>query len=220
MDQTRRKTLYGSSLVALAALAGCLEDDPGGDPLDGAGGNGDDDDGNGDDGTDDGDEDDETDPDDEGGDHGEAEYTLTDYDTYTYSLGGGETGAEPFYSESDAAAVLEDGSLSDETREGIEGFLEGTDFETSKVVFLSVETPTPCYDLELETVDVDDDGVVIEATAVGEDGGDEACPHVIQFLQMLLRTEFDGEVPTSGSIELTDGTGASHGIGYDSDTGG
>ena len=218
MDLTRRKTLYGSSLVALTALAGCLEDTPVSSETASQGENGDDD--NGDDDSSDGEsleaesDSENIDTDDSGDDDGAEGYALADYETFTYSVGQGETDAEALFSKSDADDVIDDSQVSTETSKEIDGFLEETDFETSKIVFLSVETPTPCYDLEIETVDVDDDGVVIEAGAVEEDREDEACPFVIQYLQTLVRMEFEGEVPTSGSVRLTDGSGKSHGIGY------
>ncbi len=231
MDLTRRRMLYGSSLVGTSMMAGCLESGvgaSGNDDQDGDGngdggdvGNESDDGDDANDGTgdtdeknDDGESDDGDDEGNDGDGGGENEYTLADYETLFYTVNRGETDAEPLFSKEDAADVIDDERLSETDREAVEKFVEKTDFDRAKILQVQVRVPNLCYELEVDSVGTDADGLTAHVSAVDTSGPDEACAQMIAVRTVLVRAVFEGEVPNSGSVTITDARGGTHGIGY------
>ncbi|MFC4245504.1 hypothetical protein ACFOZ7_00550 [Natribaculum luteum] len=227
MNLTRRRMLYGSSLVGTSMMAGCLEsgvgasgnDDQDGDENGDGGddGNESDDGDDENDGTGDADEkndDGESDEGDDGDDGGESEYVLADYETLFYTVNRGETDAQPLFSKEDAADVVDDERLSETDREAVEKFVEKTDFDRAKLLQVQVRVPNLCYELEVDSVETDADGLTAHVSAVDTSGPDEMCAQMIAVRTVLVRAVFESEVPKSGSVTITDAQGGTHGIGY------
>lgn len=210
MELTRRKTLYGGSLFALSGLAGCLEGAPGS-----PGG----DDENGDGGT--SGSEDEADPDVAGSESETNRHPLVNDETLVYALPAGDrdgVDVEPLFS-ADDTETIDTSDLPEDRRTEVEAFLEETDFETSKIVSIRVWVPDQCHDLEVTNVTADEDGLTVGAS-VRDESGDVCTSGPTTHLTGLVRTVFDAEVPTSGTVTVTRHDGTEHSSGYavDGDT--
>ena len=133
------------------------------------------------------------------------------------------------------------GSLRD--AETISTFVDDTDFETSILVSLSAEAPTPCYEVVLESVDIEagesvdsgspggetntdstdrsadeDEELVLEA-AVNETDDGGACAQVITTVGRLVRVTFESEPLTTISATIVGHDGSTYGVTMGSDSG-
>lgn len=228
MTTNRRRFLATGSAAVVALAAGCIADgtDPGSGGDDG---NGESDDGDSEsDGTDgsenetddsenetDDSENETDDPDrtEDDGDSGTDGYVLADHETMTYS-GNGETDARTLYSADEVRAAVEDDSLQEDAREEVDEFVDATDFDRAAIVLVRAMAPNLCYGVELEEIDADEEGLTVRARAVDESAADEACAQAIHTPTLLVRAVFEDEVPTDGTITVTDGWGDEHGFGY------
>lgn len=128
--------------------------------------------------------------------------------------------------------------------ETVATFVDETDFETSILVSLSAQTPTPCYEVSLESVDIstgediesgspggeaetngstdgnatEDEELVLEA-AVTETDAAEVCAQVITTVGRLVRVTFESEPLTTVSATLVDHDGSTYGVTVGSDSG-
>ncbi|MFC6719346.1 hypothetical protein ACFQGT_03525 [Natrialbaceae archaeon GCM10025810] len=228
MTYTRRRVLAAGSLAGLVSVAGCLEefDADAGATSDDPNGNGD---GNGNDDAD-GNESDDSDGDDptDGTDRGETgepdDEALPDgidgYWVYSYDGGGtDETDAAVFSDAAEAERALEDEDLPDDERSDVEAFVDETAFETDRLVWIHTVGSNACYDLELDPLELDDaDELRVSAAAVDASSEDEACAEMLTPLNVLVRVRFEDEIPSEGSITVTDGNGDEHGFAYASES--
>ncbi|OAQ53769.1 hypothetical protein HTG_05765 [Natrinema mahii] len=140
MTRPSRRTLLSTTAGLLALSAGCIADSTGDSP----------------------DEDDESDDpseDDPGSDDDGSEdlpEEVTGYETQNYQFSTDtetETSSVDLVRDADDATEwLETRTLSD--TDPLTGFVDDTDFETSILVSLESEAPNPCYELVLESIDV------------------------------------------------------------------
>jgi len=125
--------------------------------------------------------------------------------------------------------------------DAVSTFIDKTDFETSMLVSLSAETPTPCYEVVLESIGIEssdggddsshsgadettgeegdgEDTLVLEA-AVNETDDSEACAQVITTVGRLVRVTFESEPLTTISATLVDHDGSTYDVTMGSDSG-
>lgn len=186
MELTRRRTLAATG--AAIGLAGCVDDLPG----DG-GGSGGDGDGNG-----------------TGNGNGSDDVA---YDVFQL----GTQLGQPLWATVDDVpgfvTLLESGDdrpwMVEDTSEvdGLEAWLDETDFDRSTVVYVESEGPNTCYDeIEVRDVSVEDDAILGTAAAVDTSGEDEACGQAFVYPSAFVRVTGD-DLPSAATFTVTDGQG-------------
>lgn len=137
MTRPSRRTLLSSTAGLLALSAGCIADGT-------------------DDSPDDNDESDDPSEDDPGSDDGSEDLPeeVTGYETqnYQFSTDTETSSVDLVRDADDATEWLETRTLSNV--DPLASFVDDTDFETSILVSLESEAPNPCYELVLESIDV------------------------------------------------------------------
>ncbi len=235
MTRLSRRTMLCTTTAAIGLSAGCLADDAS-EPAD-------------DDGDDTDDNDSPTDGSEDDSDAlGDAIEDLPD------GLADGRTlpYQSPASTEPDITVLrdadratdwLDDqGSLRD--AEAVATFIDETDFETSILVSLSDEAPTPCYEVVLESIAIEagesgdgdssvgetdtsgsddrnadeDEKLVLEA-AVHETAEDQVCAQSITTVGRLVRVTFESEPLTTVSATLVGHDGSTYGATMGSDSG-
>lgn len=203
---------------------------------------------NGEDGSQNDDTDDDSSPTDdedesESGDEDESEFDETpavEYEMVAYSATTGEAHVEPLFSASEAMdavdpdelsteedSTTETGSYSPRSRgdatedEAVRAFIDETDFENTLLVFVRTRVSNEYYGLEVQAVDVDDDTVVILAAVTTECSPELICPAEAHSPTVLVRTTFGDEIPSDGSVTITDRGGETRRFEFDTrDAGG
>ncbi|PGF14754.1 hypothetical protein CP556_00550 [Natrinema sp. CBA1119] len=237
MTRPSRRTLLGSTATLIGLSAGCIADGTG-SPTD------DDDD------RDDADEgspapdSNESDPKSVGedGDIEDLPNGVAGYRTLAYQYGSSSTESDVglLRDADDAANWLEERSPSD--TESLDEFVDETDFETSILVSLESTTPTPCYEIDLESIDVvesdgeddtgtdgddesegggDDDGtdeLVLEAAVRDTSAEDEVCAQSIATVGRLVRVTFETEPLTTISATIVGHDGSTSSVSMASDS--
>ncbi|WP_096394738.1 hypothetical protein [Halorubrum trapanicum] len=196
-ELTRRAALYGVAIGGTAALAGCTET---GVPADGNGTDGGDgDDSDGSDGGDGADGD--------GGDGDDGAVT-----TAVQQVGAALSGPAWSRDERRGFCVLlaEEGDASwllDDAPEEIRAFVEETDFDESRILYVESVGPDTCHDeIAFDGVAVEDGTLVADATVLGAESDDVACGEAITYPAALLRVTSD-PLPDSARLSVTDGWG-------------
>ena len=231
MRLTRRRLLGATGTGTAAVLAGCLaDDDPGVEGDDGDddhdGNETDDDyDGNETDDDYDGNETDDYDGNETDDDYEEeadgnetddehdnetadqygggiVEYELVDYDSSHM-----ETAAEHFTNQADAESHLEG-------HEDALSLVDETDFETDSLLALETRGENGCYELEITSMEADDD-LQVTAAAVDTSDDDEVCTQEIVSLGLLVWVTYDGDGPAGATVTITDGQGEQHEFGWE-----
>lgn len=230
MTRPSRRTLLGSTATLIGLSAGCIADDTG-SPA--------------------GDDDDRNDAD-EGSPlaDGEPESTealpdgLANYGTMAYQYST-DSAASQHETESSAYRVepvrdgdrtktwLESRSLFDS--ESVTEFVGETDFETSILVAFEADVSTPCHEIVLDSIDIEDaedertsdgsgdgtdgadDELVLEASVRETSSEDGLCAQSIASIGLLVRVTFDSEPLTALSATIT-GPDGSAGISMASDS--
>ncbi|WP_121742828.1 hypothetical protein [Natronorubrum halophilum] len=206
-DPSRRTILYGTAGL-LALSAGCL-DETGAD-------DGDNEDDDGDLGAD-GSDDDDSDP--------ESTTDETDETPETVSFSHSGVLEEPdvtlFVSADRTESWLDDREFDDET---LAEFVDETLFEESALFALEAEAPRLDYELDLETVTVEqeddsDPQLVVEA-AVRETSAESDSVGGTQVITVgqLVRATFESEPVTSASVTIVDSDGQEHSVGVAADS--
>lgn len=187
---TRRRTIAGLGASGVLALAACLD----------APADGEDDDHDGDD--DHGDEND-----DEDDDPSEPSLTTEVHHADAWSTGiGWDREARPgvcllIDGPMDASWLLEDVDRETET------FVEGTDFDSSVLLYVESIGPDGCHDrLEFGEFSREDGVVTGEATVVETGEDDEVCTTVLTYPRAFVRVTAD-PLPDRARLTLTDGRG-------------
>jgi len=123
-------------------------------------------------------------------------------------------------------------------------FIDATDFETSILVSLSDEAPTPCYEVVLEAIAIeagessdgdssagepktsdsdgrnaDEDETLVLEAAVHETAEDQVCAQTITTVGRLVRVTFESEPLTTVSATLVGHDGSTYGATMGSDSG-
>ena len=233
MTRPSRRTVLCSTVAVVGLSAGCLGDDE--SPSD------DDEPADSDDGSPDSTEDG---PDAVGETIEELPDGLADGRTLAYQSPTSTERDITVLRDADTATDWLDDRESLRDAETVATFIDETDFETSLLVSLSAQAPTPCYEVVLESVDIstgvdaesgspggetettdDTDGntdtnekLVLEA-AVNETDDAEACAQVITTVGRLVRVTFESEPLTTVSATLVGHDGATYGVTIGSDSG-
>lgn len=228
MTITRRRLLAAAGLGTIGAMAGCLDDesDPGlgsgdGDDEDDTDDTGEDDEPGEDDTGEDDDSDDheDDDSDDEEADTVEAESTsgVADYTIVPYEADDGDTTAEHFTARDAVESFFDLDETATSARERIEDLLGEIDFEADSVIALETQGQSGCYELVVESIEVDsDDSLSITAVATDTSEADEACTEALVNLGAFVWVTHEDDTPTSGSVSITSGDGSQHSFGWDS----
>lgn len=181
MDVTRRTTLLATGSVF--GVAGCIDGITGGTSPD------EDDDGHGDD------------PDGVGHD--------------VFQLGASQ--AQPLWTTVDGATGFitrldspnEDVWMVEnpEEIEGLQPWLEETDFGHSTIVYVETAGPNTCYnEIGISHLGIDDDEIVGNAEAIGTSAEDEACGHAETHPSAFVRVSSD-TLPDTATFTVVDGWG-------------
>ncbi|QLK25233.1 hypothetical protein HYG81_14190 [Natrinema zhouii] len=166
---------------------------------------------------------------------------VADYRTLAYQYGSESTESDVglFRDADDAANWLEERFPSD--TEPLDEFVDRTDFETSILVSLESDTPTPCYEIVLESIDIvesdgeddtgtdgdesdeggDDDGtdeLVLEAAVRNTSAEDEVCVQSIATVGRLVRVTFETEPLTTVSATIVGHDGGTASVSMASDS--
>ena len=182
MDVTRRRTLLATG-VALG-LAGCVDDITGGRPTE-------DDDGHGDD------------PEDVGHDVFQLGPSQTDP---LWATAEGSTGFVTLLEdEYDDIWMVEN---LDEI-EGLQSWLDETDFEQSNIVYVVTAAPNTCYtEVGVSHVGVENGEIVGRAEAIDASDDTESCGHTESSPSAFVRVSSD-DLPDTATFTVVDGWGES-----------
>ncbi|MFB1062896.1 hypothetical protein ACEWFR_03090 [Natrinema sp. H-ect4] len=236
MTRPSRRTLLGSTATLIGLSAGCIADGTG-SPTD------DDDDRNDADEGSPAPDSNESDPKSVGedGDIEDLPNGVADYRTLAYQYGSSSTESDVglLRDADDAANWLEERFPSD--TESLDKFIDETNFETSILVSLESTTPTPCYEIVLESIDIvesdgeddtgtdgddesdgeDDDGtdeLVLEAAVRDTSAEDEVCAQSIATVGRLVRVTFETEPLTTISATIVGHDGSTSSVSMASDS--
>ncbi|WP_226041334.1 hypothetical protein [Natrinema sp. DC36] len=167
---------------------------------------------------------------------------VAEYRTLAYQYGSEPTESDVglLRDADDAANWLEERFPSD--TEPLDEFVDETDFETSILVSLESNAPTPCYEMSLESIDIvesdgeddtgtdgddesdeggDDDGtdeLVLEAAVRDTSAEDEVCVQSIATVGRLVRVTFETEPLTTLSATIVGHDGSTTGVSMASDS--
>jgi hypothetical protein len=107
-----------------------------------------------------------------------------------------------------ARAVLAQLEVPERHQDGVRTLLQETEFDSSLLVLVETVGPNTCYDeVSVSALAVEDGTLTGEASAVETSGDGEACGDAITYPSALVEVTFDGAVPTSASLSITDGWG-------------
>jgi hypothetical protein len=99
--------------------------------------------------------------------------------------------------------------------EGLESWLDETDFDGSAIVYIETGAPDACYtELDVSNVAVKDGTIVGTAEAVDTKGNDEACNQVETYPSAFVRETVDA-VPAEATFTVIDGWGESSEVAAD-----
>ncbi|WP_049923391.1 hypothetical protein [Halopiger djelfimassiliensis] len=194
MTSPSRRTVLGSTAALLGATAGCIDqftDDQasGSDPDESPDGDNDETDS----------DDSETGNDGETGDGEEFTIETHQYQRDTRS----EVDVARLTTSSDVDDWLADRDLSEEA----ETFVDETSFDESVLVALEAEAPNLCYEMVLETSDLEDEVLSLEAAVSDEAGEGEYCAQQVVTVGVLVRATFDDEPVTDLNATIVDQDG-------------
>ncbi|GAB7017630.1 hypothetical protein JCM18750_04910 [Halostagnicola bangensis] len=113
--------------------------------------------------------------------------------------------------EADAEDWAEERGL--EADEDVSAFIAETDFDGSRVLSLEGGATDLCYEMVLETVELDDETVTVRGYVTDEETDGEMCAEQITAVGALVRATVDGEQPSSFSVTITDADGREYGTG-------
>ncbi|MDQ2048984.1 hypothetical protein RBH26_00645 [Natronolimnohabitans sp. A-GB9] len=114
----------------------------------------------------------------------------------------------------DADDVLEWLTRYDRDDEEYTEFVDVTDFETSVIVALEADAPTPCHELSLEESafeqrdESEEPSLELEAAVREEEGDETVCPQVESVVGRLIRAPIADE--PSVSVTIVDRHGENH----------
>lgn len=199
MERVNRRTALRALGVGLGgALAGCLGDGPGGPEPPGNPG----------DGTDRTDSPTDT-P--RTGDGAVSEYEVRPFGV---SSSGGEwfgedraTGHVELYGSAGAArGLLALGEVPDDRRGRLESFVDGTDFDRARLLYVVSAGPDTCHGrLEVSDLGTAEDALAGEARVVDEREANQGCGDAVTFPSALVRVRFDAAPANRATLSVTDG---------------
>ena len=138
---------------------------------------------------------------------------LVEYETASYTVNAGETRAKAVHSRAAAVDVIGDAMAEAD----LEEFVDATDFDRAVIVFVQARGPNLCYDLELETVEVDTAGLRVEVSVVDTAEPGELCAEQIHYPTLLVRAVFEDAARERGTVTVTDADGEVWEFPYDPD---
>ncbi|WP_323190486.1 hypothetical protein [Halostella sp. PRR32] len=135
---------------------------------------------------------------------------LLDYEVVQFS---GSDGTPNWYDDSTTARSLVIDSekraraaFGYDASDKVQNAVEGTDFDSSVLLSVTVAAPTACYHVELDDLSLDDDRLVGSVSAVDDDGHeDDMCVQTVSFPAVLVRAQFDGTPVSRATLSVTDG---------------
>lgn len=99
--------------------------------------------------------------------------------------------------------------------DGLEEWLEETDFDHSRIVYVEAAAPNACYtQLDISNVTVKNRAIVGDAAAADTSSDDEACNEVETYPSAFVRVTGD-DIPADATFTLTDGWGESSEVSAD-----
>ncbi|MGM0388203.1 MAG: hypothetical protein ACQEP0_06745 [Natrinema limicola] len=224
-----------TTTAAIGLSAGCLADDAS-QPADDDGDDAtDDDNGSPTDGS-------EDDPDPVGDAIEDLPDGLADVRTLTYQSPASSEPDITVLRDAERAAEWLDEREALHNADAVATFIDATDFETSILVSLSDEAPTPCYEVVIEAITIEagessdssagetetsdsdehsvaeDETLVLEA-AVHETAEDQVCAQSITTVGRLVRVTFESEPLTTVSATLVGHDGSTYDTTMGSDSG-
>lgn len=160
-------------------------------------------------------DDDESAPnDDEPGDNGEGgDATEGDdpLESTTVTFQHGDRPEDPtvdlLTSEDQANRWISDRSIAADT---VSEFIDETDFEKSGVIALEAGANTPCYEMVVDSVDLEDETVTVHAEVTEANEGDGLCAQQVVAVGALVRASVDGDAPSSISVTIVDADGSKY----------
>lgn len=126
---------------------------------------------------------------------------------FRHSEAASNPNAALFLERADAEEWFADRAVDDES---VTTFVEETSFEESSLVALEAGGPDLCYELVLESVDVREGRLEIEAAVVDESDEDESCAQQVTTVGQLVRASDDGAPVTEASGTIVDHDDATH----------
>ncbi|MGQ3414136.1 hypothetical protein ACT4ML_18060 [Natrinema sp. LN54] len=193
-----RRAVLGGTASLIALSAGCLT--------------GDEDEGSPDDGT--------GDPED--GETNDLPDALASYETQPFQ--------SPDRTTSPSAELLRDRDAADDwldvrdsPPESLTDFIEDTDFEVSVLARLEAGAPSPCHEMVLESIGIDeseenDDALALRAAVQETSDETEACATQETTVGRLVRATFESEPLSKLSVSITDRHGQANGIAVASES--
>ncbi|MDJ1433440.1 hypothetical protein [Halostagnicola sp. A-GB9-2] len=124
--------------------------------------------------------------------------------------------ADLLRTEADAEDWAEERGL--EADEDVSAFIAETDFDGSRVLSLEGGATDLCYEMVLETVELDDETVTIRGYVTDEETDGDMCAQQITAVGALVRATVDDEQPSSFSVTITDADGREYGTGIATDS--
>lgn len=89
-------------------------------------------------------------------------------------------------------------------------FIDETDFEKSGVIALEAGANTPCYEMVVGSVDLEDETVTVHAEVTEANEGDGLCAQQVVAVGALVRASVDGDAPSSISVTIVDADGSKY----------
>ncbi|ELZ07885.1 hypothetical protein [Natrialba aegyptia] len=209
MSPPSRRTLLGSTAGLLALTAGCVANnsDDDDDPDPGAGSNSD---GNGNENGNEsanGNESDENGDDTGDGDETENDDELsTKTHQYQQPTRSDDPTIEYIHSRDDADDWLADRDVGEDTTR----FVDDTEFENSRLVSIEAGAPNPCTEMAIDSVELSDGVLTVEATVTDQRSPEKACAQQEVTVGALVRATFPDEPTTELSVTVVDRHGDEH----------
>lgn len=229
MTRPSRRALLGSTAGLLALTAGCIADDddetdPGSDPGtddgesdDGSGngnGNGNEsENGSDDDGDGNGDGDDNDNGDDDGATDDEL---TTETQQYQHPAVSDEPTTDLLADHDDADDWLAERDLTDDDE--VTQFVDETEFDDSILVAIEGGAPNLCHEMAIDSAELEDDTLAIEAAVSDEATAEQACADQEVTVGAVVRATFADEPTTDLSVTVVDRDGTAHGMASASDS--
>ncbi|ELZ00630.1 hypothetical protein [Natrialba asiatica] len=197
MSPPSRRTLLGSTAGLLALTAGCVANnsDDNDDPDPGSGSNSD---GNGNENGNEsanGNESDDT-------ENGEDEL-ATETHQYQQPTPSDNPTIEYVHSRDDADDWLAGRDVGEDTTR----FVDDTEFENSRLVSIEAGAPNPCTELAIDSVELSDDVLTVEATVTDQQSPEKACAQQEVTVGALVRATFPDEPTMKLSVTVVDRNG-------------
>ncbi len=100
-----------------------------------------------------------------------------------------------------------------ENDEEVSSFISETNFDESRLLALEGGAPNLCFEMVLETVELEDESVTVRGNVTDEETDRDMCASQMTAVGALVRATVDDEQPSSFSVTVVDDDGKEHGTG-------